>query len=77
MIYLIQYIVLTEDNLACVYGGQRHSAEAVNIAILACEQQILNLCYDRHLRQHNVVAILRVTTHSTLLYGVVVAYGER
>ena len=49
----------------------------MNINVLSRQKQVFNFREDRHLREHDVVAVFQETVVGAFLVAVLVADGER
>ena len=57
--------------------SQRNPTKTMNINILTRQEEVLNSCSDRHLRKHQVAAILLEAIVGAFLVAIIVADGER
>ena len=58
-------------------GGQGNATKSMDVDILSCQEKILDFGKDRHLRKHQIAAILLETIARTAPVAIVIADGER
>ena len=71
------YLIVPDKSLGSLDCSKRHSAESVNVNILPCQEQILYLGCNRHLRKHQIVAILLESIYRAFLVAKKIAYCKR